>query len=171
MTDNSLAPLRRKRNSSIRVCANLIGEGKADAMVYRGTTGDWFASSSNGNARSATWGSPAHGDVPVPADYDGDGKSDFAVYRNTTGIWFLNQTAAGGATSHVGMANREFGRIAVGERRLPFTVVGDDVLVHQTMGFQAASADLPTIAQAIRETGLRVERVLVHIGDRWVPTQ
>jgi len=39
MTDNALAPLRRKRNSSIRVCANLVGEGKADAMVSAGHTG------------------------------------------------------------------------------------------------------------------------------------
>ncbi|HYH05806.1 MAG TPA: phosphate acyltransferase PlsX [Thermoanaerobaculia bacterium] len=39
MTDNALAPLRRKRNSSIRVCANLIAEGKADAMVSAGHTG------------------------------------------------------------------------------------------------------------------------------------
>src|SRR5215217_3534205 len=31
MTDNALAPLRRKRNSSIRICANLVAEGKADA--------------------------------------------------------------------------------------------------------------------------------------------
>ncbi|HYI08422.1 MAG TPA: phosphate acyltransferase PlsX [Thermoanaerobaculia bacterium] len=39
MTDNSLAPLRRKRNSSIRVCANLVAEGKADAMASAGHTG------------------------------------------------------------------------------------------------------------------------------------
>lgn len=39
MNDNALAPLRRKRNSSIRVCANLIAEGKADAMVSAGHTG------------------------------------------------------------------------------------------------------------------------------------
>lgn len=39
MTDNALAPLRRKRNSSVRVCANLVGEGKADAMVSAGHTG------------------------------------------------------------------------------------------------------------------------------------
>ena len=39
MTDNALAPLRRKRNSSIRVCANLVGEGKANAMVSAGHTG------------------------------------------------------------------------------------------------------------------------------------
>jgi glycerol-3-phosphate acyltransferase PlsX len=39
MTDTSLAPLRKKRNSSVRVSANLIGEGKADAMVSAGHTG------------------------------------------------------------------------------------------------------------------------------------
>jgi glycerol-3-phosphate acyltransferase PlsX len=39
MTDNALAPLRRKRNSSIRVCANLVAEGRADAMVSAGHTG------------------------------------------------------------------------------------------------------------------------------------
>jgi glycerol-3-phosphate acyltransferase PlsX len=39
MTDNALAPLRRKRNSSVRVCANLVSEGKAHAMVSAGHTG------------------------------------------------------------------------------------------------------------------------------------
>jgi glycerol-3-phosphate acyltransferase PlsX len=39
MSDNALAPLRRKRNSSIRVCANLVAEGRADAMVSAGHTG------------------------------------------------------------------------------------------------------------------------------------
>jgi glycerol-3-phosphate acyltransferase PlsX len=39
MTDNALAPLRRKRNSSIRVCANLVAEGKAAAVVSAGHTG------------------------------------------------------------------------------------------------------------------------------------
>ena len=39
MTDNALAPLRRKRNSSIRVAANLVAEKKADAMVSAGHTG------------------------------------------------------------------------------------------------------------------------------------
>jgi len=39
MEDNALTPIRKKRNSSIRVCANLISEGKADAMVSAGNTG------------------------------------------------------------------------------------------------------------------------------------
>ena len=39
MEDTALAPLRRKRNSSVRICANLVAEGKADAMVSAGHTG------------------------------------------------------------------------------------------------------------------------------------
>jgi glycerol-3-phosphate acyltransferase PlsX len=39
MEDNALAPIRRKRNSSIRICANLVREGRADAMVSAGHTG------------------------------------------------------------------------------------------------------------------------------------
>lgn len=39
MDDAALAPIRKKRNSSIRVCANLVKEGRAKAMVSAGHTG------------------------------------------------------------------------------------------------------------------------------------
>jgi phosphate acyltransferase len=39
MEDTALAPLRRKRNSSVRICANLVAEGRADAFVSAGNTG------------------------------------------------------------------------------------------------------------------------------------
>lgn len=39
MNDTALSPLRRKRNSSVRVCANLVSEGKADAFLSAGNTG------------------------------------------------------------------------------------------------------------------------------------
>src|SRR6266508_2915192 len=39
MDDTALAPLRKKRNSSVRVCANLVAEGRADAFVSAGNTG------------------------------------------------------------------------------------------------------------------------------------
>ncbi|HXG59524.1 MAG TPA: phosphate acyltransferase PlsX [Thermoanaerobaculia bacterium] len=39
MDDTALAPLRRKRNSSVRVAANLVAEGRADVMVSAGHTG------------------------------------------------------------------------------------------------------------------------------------
>jgi glycerol-3-phosphate acyltransferase PlsX len=39
MSDTALTPLRKKRNSSIRVCANLVSEGRASAFVSAGNTG------------------------------------------------------------------------------------------------------------------------------------
>src|SRR5438128_3313150 len=39
MDDTALAPLRKKKNSSIRVCANLVAEGRAHAFVSAGNTG------------------------------------------------------------------------------------------------------------------------------------
>lgn len=39
MDDTALAPLRKKRNSSVRVSANLVAEGRASAMVSAGHTG------------------------------------------------------------------------------------------------------------------------------------
>src|SRR6185295_13700436 len=39
MDDTALAPLRKKRNSSIRICANLVAEGRAHAFVSAGNTG------------------------------------------------------------------------------------------------------------------------------------
>jgi len=39
MDDTALAPIRKKRNSSIRICANLVRDGHANAMVSAGHTG------------------------------------------------------------------------------------------------------------------------------------
>jgi glycerol-3-phosphate acyltransferase PlsX len=39
MDDTALAPIRKKRNSSIRICANLVRDGRAEAMVSAGHTG------------------------------------------------------------------------------------------------------------------------------------
>ncbi len=44
MDDTAVAPLRRKRNSSVRVCANLVSEGRADAFVSAGNTGATWTS-------------------------------------------------------------------------------------------------------------------------------
>lgn len=44
MQDAALTPLRRKRNSSVRVCANLVAEGKADAFLSAGNTGATWTS-------------------------------------------------------------------------------------------------------------------------------
>ena len=50
------------------------------------------------DTRTATWGAPTLGDVPVPADYDGDGSADFAVFRSSTGAWYLSYAKGGSAS-------------------------------------------------------------------------
>lgn len=44
MHDTPLAPLRSKRNSSVRICANLVAEGRASAFVSAGNTGATWTS-------------------------------------------------------------------------------------------------------------------------------
>jgi glycerol-3-phosphate acyltransferase PlsX len=44
MDDTAVAPLRKKRNSSVRVCANLVSEGRADAFLSAGNTGATWTS-------------------------------------------------------------------------------------------------------------------------------
>ena len=83
------------RTPSLLRTGDFDGDGRADQMVYRGSTGEWYANKSNGGLGYRQWGAPALLDVPVPADYDGDGKTDFAVYRGSTGEWFLSQSRDG----------------------------------------------------------------------------
>lgn len=39
MSESPLTPIRRKRNSSVRICANLVAEGRAASFVSAGNTG------------------------------------------------------------------------------------------------------------------------------------
>src|SRR5437868_128262 len=51
------------------------GDGRADFVIWRPSTGVWWISdSATGAYRSQQWGDYSKGDIPVPADYDGDGK-------------------------------------------------------------------------------------------------
>jgi hypothetical protein len=64
-------------------------DGRTDAAIYRGSTGQWLVTRSAGLTSTITWGDPALGDIPVSADFDGDGNGDVAVYRGSTGQWFV----------------------------------------------------------------------------------
>jgi hypothetical protein len=77
------------------------GDLKADAAVYRGSTGTWFSldsSTANATYRYRGWGVQAQGDTPVVGDFDGDGIPDPTVFRPGTGTWFILQSGSGYAT-------------------------------------------------------------------------
>src|SRR5205085_4691984 len=74
-------PTGPEPGESANTAFDFDGDHKADASIFRSSTGTWsYAASSKGNEISSTrWGTS--GDIAVAADYDGDGKYDFAVFR------------------------------------------------------------------------------------------
>ena len=76
------------------------GDGRADLLVWRATSGTWFWLTSRsgyayGSAGVRQWGNPALGDVPMVGDTDGDGRTDLGVWRASTGMWYWLVTSAG----------------------------------------------------------------------------
>jgi hypothetical protein len=73
--------------------ADYDGDGKADAVSFRPSTGLWSGPRSAGGVLQLVLGQD--GDIPIPADYDGDGIIDPATFRPSTGLFF--GTTADGA--------------------------------------------------------------------------
>jgi hypothetical protein len=77
----------------VPIAADVDGDGKTDLVIFRPSTGQWFAQqSSKGYAGQllTTVVAPAAGDIPAPADYSGIGKATLAVFRPSTGQFFVS---------------------------------------------------------------------------------
>lgn len=72
---------------------DLDGDGRSDLVIWRQSTGDWFALLSrqqyDRNQRfTRRWGNGAT-DVPLLGDLDGDSREDLVVWRTTSGYWYV----------------------------------------------------------------------------------
>jgi FG-GAP-like repeat/FG-GAP repeat len=81
-----------------RALSDFDFDGRADVVVYRPASGQWWVSRSTSNFTSSfmvPWGLPT--DQPVPADFDGDGKVDPTVFRpagSGASSWFVKRSSS-----------------------------------------------------------------------------
>ncbi|WP_434345490.1 FG-GAP-like repeat-containing protein [Myxococcus virescens] len=86
--------------SSAQMLGDVNGDGRADAVVYFSSSGDWYVATSNGNGfNSYTRWISGHGvgsSTQMLGDVNGDGRADAIVYFSAGGDWYVS-TSSGSA--------------------------------------------------------------------------
>ena len=89
----------------VPLLGDVDGDGRADLMIWRATTGNWHWLTSSSNYTTgyvvSQWGNASLGDVPLLGDFDGDGTCDIVIYRASTGEWFWLSSGSGFTAIHV----------------------------------------------------------------------
>lgn len=79
--------------SSSQMLADVNGDGRDDAVVYFGQTGEWYAALSNGNGFDGynkwTAGHGVGSSLQMLGDVNGDAKADAIAYFGQTGEWYV----------------------------------------------------------------------------------
>ena len=112
----------------VPMLADIDGDGIADLIVWRASTGTWnWLTSSSGYDYAAAgakqWGNQALGDQPLTGDFDGDGQADLAVWRPTDGTWYWLTSSSG--YNYANQGQRQWGNSSLGDRPLVGDIDGD----------------------------------------------
>ncbi|MEM9491625.1 MAG: serine protease, partial [Myxococcota bacterium] len=79
----------------IPLAGDLDGDGEDEMIIWRPSTGKWYALRTDrtrifAQGYEPSWG--AAGDVPLLGDMDGDGDDEMVIWRPSTGKWYALRT-------------------------------------------------------------------------------
>lgn len=110
----------------VPLSGDLDGDGVADLIVWRASTGTWYWLTSSSNytmAYGKQWGNLALGDKPMLADIDGDAIDDLIIWRASTGTWYWLTSSSGYDYAVAG--GKQWGQLSLGDMPMTGDFDGD----------------------------------------------